>query len=215
MSSTLTLLTSSQGKPVASLRGYNFRFHKLGTDKRIWVCEREREGKCKARLHSTIPLANPDILAEMGTHNHRPDPIACEIRSTMTSIRHAAVNSTQAPATIIATSVQQMSAASQGALPRLRNIKRNIRAIRAAGVGSLVVPHRREDVNLPQSYQKTANGDGFLFFDSGPDHNRIMIFTTNQNLEFLKSSDTWLADGTFKVAPTLFDQLFVIHAYRN
>jgi hypothetical protein len=199
---------------MVSFNGYIFRFHKLGFEKRIWLCDRQREDKCKARLHTTIPLPNPQLLTEMGTHNHRPDAIACEVRSTMTSVRHAAINSNETPTTIIDTNIQQMSATAQGALPVLGNIKRGIRAIRSAGGGSLVIPHRREDINLPPSFQKTASGDDFLFFDSGADSSRILIFTT-QNLEFLKSADTWLADGTFKVAPTLFDQLFVIHAFRN
>lgn len=41
------------------------------------------------------------------------------------------------------------------------------------------------------------------------------MFSTPKNLEFLQSFDVWLADATFKVAPTLFQQLFIIHGFRN
>ncbi|KAF2892893.1 hypothetical protein ILUMI_13282 [Ignelater luminosus] len=42
-----------------------------------------------------------------------------------------------------------------------------------------------------------------------------MIFGSTVNPRFLSGCDTWLVDGTFKVAPPLFDQAFVIHGYRN
>lgn len=40
---------------------------------------------------------------------------------------------------------------------------------------------------------------------------RILIFGTRDCLRKLCASDTWLLDGTFKVSPTLFTQLFTIH----
>ena len=44
---------------------------------------------------------------------------------------------------------------------------------------------------------------------------RIIIFGTERNLEMLQLSRMWLADGTFKTAPLLFTQLYVIHALRG
>jgi hypothetical protein len=52
-------------------------------------------------------------------------------------------------------------------------------------------------------------------YDSGRSTDRIFMFTTKENLEFLKNSSMWFVDGTFKVAPVLFTQLFVIHGMRG
>jgi hypothetical protein len=52
-------------------------------------------------------------------------------------------------------------------------------------------------------------------YDSGRNTNRISMFTTTENLEFLKNSSMWLVDGAFKVAPVLFSQLFVVHGMRG
>lgn len=38
-----------------------------------------------------------------------------------------------------------------------------------------------------------------------------MIFTTTDDLRSLERSDYWIADGTFRTAPTLLMQLFTIH----
>ena len=51
----------------------------------------------------------------------------------------------------------------------------------------------------------------FLIYDSGPeDVNRIIIFGTELCLRKLADARTWYMDGTFKVAPAIFTQLYVI-----
>ena len=44
---------------------------------------------------------------------------------------------------------------------------------------------------------------------------RILIFGTDSNIEALNTASVWLADGTFKTAPSLFYQLYVIHALKS
>jgi MULE transposase domain len=152
----------------------------------------------------------------MGVHNHTPDAIKCDVKKVLGKIKKDAQSlSTVAPSQIIAQNVQGMPAASQGSLPLLQNIKRGIRNVRSATMGSLVVPHCREDINLPDAYKVTSTGESFLLFDSGIAPDRIMIFGTDKNLDFLSHSEVWLVDGTFKLAPSLFDQIFIIHGLRN
>ena len=43
--------------------------------------------------------------------------------------------------------------------------------------------------------------------------NRILIFTTKQNLEILANSETWFIDGTFKIPKKLFKQMLTIHGH--
>lgn len=212
---TITISESIRGKPVASLNGYSFVFHKFGDEKRIWVCDRYRHAKCPARMHTSIGLENVTIISELGSHNHPENPINVELRQVRTKIRQDAKSTNDQPASIISRNVGHVSAAAQGVLPLKQNLKRTIRDVRASGVGSLVQPHRREDIVLPASFQKSKGGADFLLFDSGPEASRILVFATRENLDFLASCPVWLADGTFKVAPSLFDQLFVLHGIRG
>lgn len=48
--------------------------------------------------------------------------------------------------------------------------------------------------------------------DSGPGVNRILIFGRNRRLDILYNSKVWYYDGTFKIAPAIFSQVFVILA---
>ena len=52
-------------------------------------------------------------------------------------------------------------------------------------------------------------------FDSGPVDDRIIMFTTLFNLEFLCSSVRLCGDGTFKAAPLLWTQVYTIHGQKN
>lgn len=45
---------------------------------------------------------------------------------------------------------------------------------------------------------------------------RILIFSSDEQLGILQSTEDFLGDGTFKVVPEIFYQLYIIHAvYRN
>lgn len=52
----------------------------------------------------------------------------------------------------------------------------------------------------------------FLLDDSGPGIDRILIFGRNRSLDILYNSKVWYCDGTFKIAPVIFSQVFVILA---
>ena len=51
----------------------------------------------------------------------------------------------------------------------------------------------------------------FTLYDSGPGSDRIIIFGCREMLDGLARAKTWLADGTFKIVPSLFFQLYTIH----
>lgn len=165
-------------------------------------------------MHTTEVTSNPSLLKESGTHNHLPDAIGNENRETLNMIKESARTTSDAPNLLIARHTATISNACKGSLPLKQNIKRCIRNVRSLEGGSLNNPHRREDIHLPESFT-TYNGQSFLLHDSGPINDRVMIFGTEKNLDFLKTCDVWMFDGTFKSSPVLFDQIFVIHGYRN
>ncbi|KAG0423913.1 hypothetical protein DMUE_6119, partial [Dictyocoela muelleri] len=68
-----------------------------------------------------------------------------------------------------------------------------------------------KDYDIPSELQKTNDDKQFLFFDSGMnDENRVIIFTTDSNLVHLENSQILICDGTFKSAPSSFEQIFTL-----
>ena len=93
--------------------------------------------------------------------------------------------------------------------------KKNNSRQRQRVLAAPIQPLSLVELEIPMEYRSTAKGEMFLLYDSGPDPERILIFGTCQNIEMLKCSQHWLADGTFKTAPVLFQQVYVIHALRG
>ena len=77
-------------------------------------------------------------------------------------------------------------------------------------------PIRIQDLaEIPDMYMKTLVGELFIIYDSFSDESydlkrgRIILFATKENLRILFER-SWYLDGTFKVTPGIFYQLFVI-----
>jgi hypothetical protein len=57
---------------------------------------------------------------------------------------------------------------------------------------------------LSENYTTTFDGKPFLLFDSGPGEKRILIFSTQKNLQLMEKCEYWYADGTFSTLQNLF-----------
>ena len=117
---------------------------------------------------------------------------------------------------ILADELQGLSEVASVNLPSMEHLRRTIRSQRHEH-NNIPQPVHREDIPvLPLLYQQTSTGEPFLLYDSGiGDVNRIFIFATNQALDLLANSDDWFCDGTFKVCPEVFFQLYTVHAKAN
>ncbi|CAF3806026.1 unnamed protein product [Rotaria socialis] len=77
------------------------------------------------------------------------------------------------------------------------------------------IPHDKT-FNLIPDKLTTKRNSLFLQFDSGPGNDRIIIFASAEQLQLLESDEQLLVDGTFKVTPSIFYQLYVMRmVYRN
>ena len=90
------------------------------------------------------------------------------------------------------------------------SLKRTIPRERVNVLAAPVQPISLAQLALPAEYQQTVKGEQFLLYDSGAtDPQRFLIFGTQRNLKMLQASHYWMADGTFKTAPSLFAQVYV------
>ena len=66
--------------------------------------------------------------------------------------------------------------------------------------------------SIPPQVLHRAGGENVLIRDIGPCADRISTFGRERNIRSLDQSDVWAADGTFKVCPRLWRQLYTIHS---
>lgn len=98
-------------------------------------------------------------------------------------------------------------------LPDRINISRRIRRDRTKNVPAN--PTTLEDFeNIPEEYQRTSKGENFVLYDSYDDPDwqggRIVVFSTSENIRRLFQCRYWFTDGTFKLSPLIFLQIFTI-----
>ena len=190
--------------------GYLFVKDKQVNTKTYWKCK-DFENQCKCRAITV----DDEVTNVSREHNHAGDPASTQVYKFMNEVKDKAENTKDTPHVIISTVASQVSQAVAAALPSTNSMKRSVRRVRQKENIGLVVPLHRKDLVFAEDQTKTNNGDKFLMFDSGPVDNRMLIFSTDRNLQFLSTCSNLYADGTFKTVPSLFEQLYTIHGLKN
>ncbi|KRZ66936.1 hypothetical protein T10_10254, partial [Trichinella papuae] len=72
-------------------------------------------------------------------------------------------------------------------------------------------PRDRWDLVFAPAFTITTSGMAFLFPQSASKH--ILVFSTANSIRLQAATKTWGMDGTFKVVPQWYQQLFTIHAF--
>ena len=197
------------GKPQLCFQSYLFRKDKKQESARgiqYWRCL-----ACKARVR----VCGDDIVGEAPMHTHAPVGLEQNVKGVKRKIREAAAAApSETPSNIVSSVVADIaSSALLGALPSMELCKQTVRRERRRQQLPLPPnPVHRRDLVVPVHLRSTRKGDNFLLWDSGPENDRILVFGTDANLQILKATREWHLDGTFKVCPDIFEQLYTVHA---
>lgn len=145
-------------------------------------------------------------------HKHRPDVRKFGSKEVLTKVKNLAKTTTLEPNQIIMESMVNVQKATAASLPKPNTLRRQINRIRSDSEIP-ANPKELKDLVLTAGFCTTENGHQFLLYDSGQANatKRILMFGTNDNLNFLKQCSEIYMDGTFSVAPPLFAQLYTIH----
>ena len=142
-----------------------------------------------------------DFVGQVQEHTPTPSATRCELTKVRVTIKRKASNTHDTTQQILGTELANLTQTAALNLPNLSNLKRNIRRQRQEQ-NILPNPPRKEDVPM--------------FFDSGiGDINRMFIFATNDGIDMLANSSQWFGDGTFKLCPQIFFQIYAIRAQVN
>lgn len=215
-------IVSQRGARHLSYRGFRYRLNGAGSAfSQPWRCTVE---KCKGKASTPKPHPEGCRVITSGEHNHAPDPAREDLAAVTAAVKQRA-DEGLAPRRIISEEIVGLSQEARGRM-NIQNLKRSVRRVRAREGGLPPNPAPNEKPVIPQQFTVTSRGDRFLLYDSmeveqdddedveetGP---RILIFSSENQLRILGSSRHVQFDGTFKVTPAQFYQLFVIHAVRD
>ena len=130
-----------------------------------------------------------------------------EVLEFRAGVKRRALESHDNPHRIIAEASGNLSQIAKTLLPREKSLKTICQRVRPSPTNPTDIFDLHVDENI-----QTLGGNSFLAYDSGPGIDRIIMFVTEENKKILSFSSIWMADGTFKVVPSLFAQLYTVHA---
>ena len=195
--SAFTLSTTQKKKPLLLYKGFGYVVDQKKNEITYWKCEYAGKMKCKGRVH-TDP-ANTTLLFENDNHNHLGNAVSAEIRIFEEKIRDRAITCNENTQAVIDTCLTNLSDHAVARLPNFKYIKRNIQHQRVKN-DLPSTPHDKTFNQIPVKLTMTQRNNLFLQFDSGPGNDRIIIFSSIEQLKIFESGVQLLVDGTFKVS---------------
>ena len=199
----IEIIQSNRGGNIALHDGYSYNQKQTTSNCIHWRCTKYYAIKCPAILKTS----NNNVIDLKGCHNHETDPSECKAKIVVNHIKQRAATTT--PTVAVATEITEITDeyAVQLAMPKKDNLIRTASRKR----------QREQKITIPnpidRHFEIPEEFSSFLLKDSGKDDKeRILIFGDPMMNELLNVSKTWLVDGTFKLSPENFYQIYTIHA---
>ncbi|CAF3215169.1 unnamed protein product [Rotaria socialis] len=106
----------------------------------------------------------------------------------------------------------KLSDATTAILPSEREMNSGINKARRAMTPTIPTTQL---FDIPEPFTKTLHDDDFLIVDKMiTRRQRILLFASREQLKMLLGADTILMDGTFSTCPSMFNQVYTIHAVK-
>ncbi|KAL4107919.1 hypothetical protein QTP88_018188 [Uroleucon formosanum] len=211
----MALIESKRNCEILRHDGYMYIFDKLSANSQVkfWRCR--RKDICPARVHTS--LDNLEIIKlPTKEHTHNSESIEIEAEIVVTKMKRRAIETTETTSTIINECVNGLTQSAKGILQNNEALRKMIRRKRNEVNSAPAAPIDLKTLQLPEIYKTYSPNDEineqFLLADSGQESDRVLIFGRLSGLKILKNSRTWYCDGTFRIAPLLFSQVYVILA---
>ena len=199
---------SERGKSTAIYRNYEYWYVITNSKgESSWRCCKYRLLGCKARLKTKGASVVGNIIPE---HCHEGNVATALARKAVDEMKSKMTQLAATPRAVQGDVQRTLGDHVLMALPKKATLNRTLQRHRqrenAANGRSVLPPIPTDrDFVFPDKFA------AMLLFDSGPGEDRLIILGSNSLLDGLARADIWLADGTFKVVPSIFFQLYTIH----
>ncbi|CAF3439482.1 unnamed protein product, partial [Rotaria sp. Silwood2] len=210
----ITTGTSTRGGKMVFMNGFGYLYMSTAKQSIGWRCVR-RDMNCKAVIHTSKTTGEFSHWNKT-FHCHEPDSYETRKRNILAKIKSRVLDEYIPIKIIIEEEYRKanLSEEEKRAMPLPIHIESGLHKLRRKTVPPL--PQDQKFI-VPSTYQHTYSNGNFLIYDKRKNAygGRLMIFASDEQLNVLYRSDILFADGTFKVAPKLFEQLYVIHGMQN
>ena len=201
---------TKRGQRSVIYRNYEFwKYRDNNKGETLWRCSKHQIFKCKATLKTNKDDA---ILGNTAPdHTHSGNVANALARQAIGKMKDHMSENIATPSASQGSVVVNLGEHVQMALPKRASLSRVLRRHRQ--ITSMRDNNGKALPGLPtdKNFEIPERFKNFLLHDSGPGDDRMLVFGDRQLLGALEKAELWLADGTFKVVPSLFYQLYSIH----
>ncbi|CAF0717105.1 unnamed protein product [Brachionus calyciflorus] len=223
MSSKASFILSNKGSEMLVFQGHIYQKLKKpdSEGKQIWRCRlnKKKEINCKVLAYTKGDL----VLAVNSDHNHEQAKKSeiIMINAKNNNIKTCVKNDTHSIKKIlddeIAMAIKENNLSIDEAAEYAPKYKNTVKTLYKTRLANFVpkLPKNISEINFNGAYSSftlTNYSERYLLFDT-EDNERIICFASDKQLEILSLTKRWHVDGTFKAAPSLFYQLYMIHAW--
>ena len=202
------VIPSICNKNKINVHGYIIVKDKNRNHSYYWYCEKRDTLQCKGRA-TTLLTEDQHHLIKASEHNHAAEASRVNVIKRVNLLKERSQQTTDNPVQVIQNVVAGTSQEVYPYLPSRNALRQTIKRVRHIDLPT--EPQSLENLIIPENMQKTLDGSDFLVRDSTIGDERVLIFTTSTNVNYLAQSHFWIMDGTFKTVPTIFKQLYTIH----
>lgn len=201
---------SKRGKQTLIHLNYEYWRKKDNTEGQTqWRCCKYKTFHCRAKLFTD---ADDVIIGnESPEHTHSGNIATARARKAVHNMKIKMSETIATPSSSSGAVMSDLGEDVLMALPKKTSLHRMLRRHRqvvlSTGNNQQTLPPPPNDL----SFEFPLRFTDLLLFDSGPGDDRILILGDRILLDGLARSDVWLADGTFKVVPSIYFQLYSIH----
>ena len=153
------------------------------------------------------------FVSQTHQHTHAADPEGHDLLKARARIKRSTKDTAEKTQNIISANIAGLQENVLARLPNIETIRKDVRRNRR-NIHSAVTDIHDTQFLILQNYTVDVLGQQFLVYDNGrPD--RILLFGTDEGFRFLRNSQDWFFDGTFKSSPVQFMQLYTVHGLTN
>src|ERR1043165_7989197 len=173
-----------------------------------WRCCMNQRMKCKARL---LTSGQRVVSERQPDHTHAGNGSTALARQAVGAMKEKMSELTATPSSSQTAVAATLENHVLMALPKRSTLTRTLqkhrqKVITAANDG-IPFPAVPTDLSFVIPNQFTH----MVLYDSGPGDDRMIMLGCLELLDGLARADIWLADGTFKVVPNVFFQMYSVH----
>jgi hypothetical protein len=200
---------TERGRKTLIYRGFEYWRKRDNVNGTVaWRCSCYERFNCKA----TIVTQRERIVSErQPDHTHEGNVANAYARRAVGVMKEKVVETMATPSSSQAEVCSTLGDHVLMALPERsvlsRTLQRTRKKVHESPNGTPLLPPAPVDMqfDIPDMYKE------MVLFDSGREENRLILMGSREVLDGLARATVWLADGTFKVVPLLYFQLYSIH----